>query len=497
MRSAGALARPRARSVLVAVLAALSCGCGPAQSAHRNVPPRPPVAGRPEIHRERPAVPREDRFLDDLEQRTFQWFWDTANPSNGLIPDRWPTPSFSSIAATGFGLTAYPIGVERGYVTRTDAAARTRLTLEFLRDLPQGPAATGVAGYHGFFYHFLDMGPGLRFQNTELSTVDTALLMGGVITCREYFDGSTPDEVALRAAADTLVARVEWDWAQTPHPPAISHGWLPESGWLPNDWRGYNEAMIVYVLALGSPTHPVGVDAWAQWTAPYVWSTFHGQEFLQFAPLFGHQFTHVWVDFRGIADAFMRARGIDYFENSRRAALSQQQFAIDNPGTWKGYSKNVWGVTACDGPADGTFTIDGQSRRFMTYAGRGAGADFVQDDGTIAPYGAGAALPFVGDVALDALREMKRRGGDDLYGRYGFFDAFNVTFTLVGRNTAGKVVPGVGWFDTDYLGIDQGPLLAMIENHRSGLVWRLTRGNDVIVRGLVRAGFTGGWIDRR
>ncbi len=482
--------------IAVALALLLSGGCEPARSASRRPHATARPAGRPEIQVERPVVAREDRFLGELEQRTFQWFWDTANPSNGLIPDRWPTPSFSSIAAIGFGLTAYPIGVERGYVTREAAAGRARLTLEFLRDAPQGPGATGVAGYRGFFYHFLDMNTGLRFQTTELSTVDTALLMGGVLTCREYFDGSAADEAAIRSAADTLLGRVEWDWAQTPHPPAISHGWLPESGWLPNDWRGYNEAMLVYLLALGSPTHPVGVDAWTQWTAPYVWGTFRGQTFLQFAPLFGHEFTHVWVDFRGIQDAYMRGKGIDYFENSRRAALSQQQYAIDNPGTWKGYSKNVWGVTASDGPADGTFTVDGVSRRFMGYAGRGAGADFVQDDGTIAPYGAGAALPFVGTIALDALREMKRRGGDDLYTRYGFVDAFNFTFTLVGRNTQGKVVPGVGWFDTDYLGLDQGPLLAMIENYRSGLIWSLTRRSDVIVRGLERAGFTGGWIDQ-
>ncbi len=212
--------------------------------------------------------PVVDPFLIDLEERTFRFFWDTANPKNGLIPDRFPTPSFASIAAVGFGLTAYPVGVERGYVTRKDARKRVLTTLRFLRNAPQGHAAKGMTGYKGFFYHFVDMKTGQRFEDSELSTVDTAILLAGALFCQSYFDGSHPEEVEIRRLVDEIYRRVDWQWAQ-PHAPAISLGWSPEDGFLEYDWRGYNEAMLVYLLALGSPTHPVGPEAWAEWTSTY------------------------------------------------------------------------------------------------------------------------------------------------------------------------------------------------------------------------------------
>jgi hypothetical protein len=270
--------------------------------------------------------PVVDPFLIDLEQRTFHFFWDTANPRNGLVPDRFPSPSYSSVAAVGFALTAYPVGVERGYVTRKEARKRVLTTLRFFRDAPQGHSPTGMTGYKGFYYHFLDMKTGQRFEDSELSTVDTALFLAGALFCQSYFDRDDPEEAQIRRIVDELYRRVDWQWAQ-PHAPAISLGWSPEEGFLEYDWRGYNEAMLVYLLALGSPSHPAGPEAWAEWTSTYdagSWGTVFGQEFLNFAPLFGHQYTHVWIDFRKLQDAYMRRRGIDYFENTRRAVYAQR-----------------------------------------------------------------------------------------------------------------------------------------------------------------------------
>ena len=437
---------------------------------------------------------RADPFLDTVETRTFQWFWDNTNPANGLVPDRWPTKSFSSVAAIGFGLTAYIVGVERGYVSRSDAAARVLTTLNFLYHAPQGPDATGVTGYKGFFYHFLDMNTGLRFQQVELSTIDTSLLLAGVLTCREYFTGTDPNETAIRAVADSIYARVDWQWA-SPNAPLVSMGWHPESNFINADWRGYDEGMILYVLALGSPTHPISPTAWSAWTSTYQWQTFYSQAHVNFPPLFGHQYSHIWIDFRGIQDPYMRGRGIDYFENSRRATLAQRSYAVDNPAKFRDYGANIWGLTASDGPMDTTFTIDGVPRGFHTYSARGAAAEGVQDDGTLAPTAAGGSVPFAPEIAVPALKAMREKYGDPLFGQYGFVDAFNPTYHLASaRVTQGRVVDGVGWFDTDYLGIDQGPIIAMIENYRTGLIWKLMRQSPYIKAGLQRAGFTGGWL---
>src|SRR6185295_793730 len=299
---------------------------------------------------------RSDAFLDTLQHRTFQWFWDNTDARTGLTPDRWPSRTFSSVAAIGFALTAYPIGAERGYVTRAAAAERTLTTLRFLWQLPQGETATGVAGYKGFFYHFLDFEKGYRFEKVELSTIDTSLLLAGALFCQSYFADTARTEVAIRAYADSLYRRVEWTWPRN-RPPAVNMGWKPEAGggggggggFEPFDWRGYDEAMILYVLALGSPTHAIEPSAWDEWTKNYQWRDFYGQQHVNFAPLFGHQYSHVWVDFRGIRDAYMRGKGIDYFENSRRATISQREYAIDNPYKWVGYGANEWGLTASDG----------------------------------------------------------------------------------------------------------------------------------------------------
>ena len=442
----------------------------------------PPVAG--------------DALLDDLEERSFRYFWDTADPATGLVPDRWPTDSFASVAAVGFALSAYPIAVARGWITRAQAAARTLTTLRFFAAAPQGPEASGVAGHKGFFYHFLDMKTGLRFGTVELSTVDTALLIAGALHCQSFFDGDAAAEAAIRRVADELYTQVDWPWAQV-RGAAISHGWRPGRGFIRHDWRGYNEAMLVYLLALGSPTHPVAADAWDAWTSTYD-ASWGADEFglprLRFAPLFGHQFTHVWVDFRGMQDAYLRAKGIDYFENSRRATYAQQAYAMVNPEGWAGYGEDVWGITACDGPADVRRRYRGEVRRFASYAGRGMGSAGTTDDGTIAPYAAGSSLPFAPAISLAALQAMRRRWGGEIYGRYGYY-AFNPSFTFTDvALTHGRVVPGLGWVNTDFVGIEVGPLLAMLANARGDLVWRAMRGNAHLLRGLQRAGFSGGWL---
>ena len=477
-------------------LTALLCGCAASPVTPVAVTPVAvaPVTVAP-VTMTPPPAPLAAAILDDLSERTFRFFWDTANPANGLIPDRYPTPSFSSIAAVGFGLSAYAIGVERGYITREAARARVLTTLRFFHDAPQGNAAQGMSGYKGFFYHFLDMQTGARSADSELSTVDTALLLGGVLHMQSYFDGADAGETEIRRLADTIYRRVDWRWAQNKGA-AITHGWSPEQGMLPYDWRGYNEAMLVYVLALGSPTHAVGVDAWAEWTQTYdqSWGTYYGQQYLSFAPHFGHQYSAVWIDFRGIRDSYMRARGLDYFENSRRATYAQQAYAVANPMACKGYGQNLWGVTASDGPADVVIEDGARKRKFHSYAGRGMGSEATYDDCTIAPTGAAASIAFAPEIATAAIIDMRQRYGEHIYGKYGFLDAFNPTFDFDARLANGRRIAGFGWVDTDYIGIDQGPILAMLENHRGDMVWRVMRKNAYLRAGLRKAGFTGGWL---
>jgi hypothetical protein len=442
-----------------------------------------------------PSRTTDHPFLSELQERTFRFFWDTANPENGLVPDRYPTPSYSSIAAVGFGLTAYPIGAERGYITRPQARDRVLATLRFLHDAPQGPDARGVTGHKGFFYHFLDMETGERFGDSELSTVDTAILLAGALFCQSYFDRPHPREVEIRSLVDRLYRRVDWRWAQ-PQGPAITLGWLPEAGFLKYDWRGYNEAMLVYLLALGSPTFPVDEDAWTEWTSTYDthWGRLFGQEFLTFPPLFGHQYPHVWTDLRGIRDAYMRRRGLDYFENSRRAVYAQQAYAVANPRRCRDYGATVWGITASDGPADVELDDASGRRIFRSYTARGIDVAGTHDDCTLAPTAVVASIPFAPEVVVPTALELHRRYGEHIYSTYGFLDAFNLTFGSDVALRHGRNVAGFGWVDQDYLGIDQGAIVSMIENHRSGLIWRVMRANPYLRRGLQQAGFSGGWL---
>lgn len=458
----------------------------------------------PQVNKALADEPRldEQSLLEDLSERTFRFFWETANPENGLVPDRYPSPSFSSIAAVGFGLTAYPIGVQRGYITREAARERTLKTLLFFWNAPQGPEPDGAAGYKGFFYHFLNMETGARYAHSELSTVDTALLLCGVLFAQSYFTADNPGEARIRDLAEKVYSRVDWPWAQA-NAGGITLAWRPETGFHAQDWTGYNEAMIVYLLALGAPEHALGPDAWQAWTERYdeFWGNYYNQEFLMFSPSFGHQYSHIWVDFRGIRDAYMRERGLDYFENSRRAAYAQYAYAEENPLGWKGYGDGVWGLTASDGPVNALLSYQGEERQFRSYSARGIGYPASHDelgdsfdDGTIAPTAAAGSIVFAPRLAVQAIREMRARYGKHIYSEYGFLDAFNPSFTYDIELKRGRVIPGFGWVADDYLGIDQGPILLMVENYRTGFVWEVMRRNPHIRLGLTRSGFTGAWL---
>lgn len=433
--------------------------------------------------------------LDEVERRTFRWFWDLVD-KNYQVPDRHPKRDFSSIAATGFGLTAYCIGAERGYVTRAQSADKVVKTLRVLWAMPQGDAKVGVSGYKGFYYHFLDHENSLRFKDVELSSIDTGLLMAGVLSVMSYFDKENdPIEKEIHELTEKLYQRVDWSFFLN-EKKNLSMGYHPGRGFLKAEWIGYNEAMVLLVMAIGSPTHPIPADCWERWCAPYKWATYQGQAHVNFEPLFGHQYSQMFIDFKGIQDPYMRAKGIDYFENSRRATLAQRSYAIENPNNYKNYSANEWGLTACNGPRDTVVNINGTQRKFFEYGARGAASIRVVDDGTIAPTAVGGSIPFAPEVCIPALENMwNKYYNTPLVTEYGFKDAYNPTYTFYSANNINPNINDSGWIDRDYLGIDQGPIVIQIENHRSNLVWNLMKKNPYIVAGLKKAGFKGGWLD--
>jgi hypothetical protein len=423
-------------------------------------------------------------MLDDVQQRAFAYFACETNPVNGLVVDTATSDWPSSIAAVGLGLTAYPVGVERGLMTRAEAAVRTLATLRFFWHSKQGPEPDAT-GFHGFYYHFLDMHTGARTWQSELSTVDSALLLAGMLTAAAYFDDHCDAEREIRELAEKLYARADWQWALNGGS-TLTHGWTPEAGFLPYRWEGYDEALILYILALGSATHPIAAECYEAWASTYEWRTVYDVSFLYAAPLFTHQLSHVWIDFRGVRDAFMREHDCDYFENSRRATLVQQQYAIRNPRGYAGYGDTCWGLTACDGPGDITIDVAGVSRRFYGYVARGVPDG--PDDGTLAPWGVIASLPFAPEIVLPTMEYMRRRrpGGEH---RYGLTTTYNPTFPAPDGSKH-------GWVSPDHCGLDQGPIVVMIENYRSGFIWDLLRRNPVIRAGLRAAGFTGGWLEQ-
>lgn len=415
-----------------------------------------------------------------LQRLTFDYFLHYTNPQNGLIADNSRTKAPCSITAVGLALASYPIAVERGYLSRDEAVQKTLATLRFFWQSDQGqePNATG---YKGFYYHFLDMETGRRHDQSELSTIDTAFLIAGALTAGQYFDHTSDEEQEIRQLADALYARVDWQWALNGGR-LVSMGWWPENGFYDSRWQGYTEALLLYVLGLASPTYPLPAKSYDTWIETYEWQRYYGIECLYAPPLFIHQLSHLWIDFRGIQDAYMRGKKIDYFENSRRATYIQQQYAIENRKNFKGYGKWTWGITASDGPGDVTKVVDGVERRFWGYMARGVPGG--PDDGTLSPWGVVASLPFAPEIVLPTI-DYYNEHYPFMISDYGFRCSFNPTFPDGAE----------GWVSEGYYGLDQGPIVAMIENSLSGLVWHLMRRCPYIVTGLRRAGFEGGWLD--
>jgi hypothetical protein len=428
--------------------------------------------------------PISEAQLEMLQCETFDYFVREANPTNGLIIDKtganWP----ASIAATGLALASYPVGIERGFWARKVAVERTLTTLRFFWNSPQGPQPDAT-GHQGFYYHFLDMHTGRRARECEVSTIGSAFLLAGALTAGAYFDDESAEEREIRGLADALYCRCNWAWAQNGEA-TVTHGWRPESGFIHYRWEGYDEALLLYILGLASPTHPLSQDSYDAWLSTYRWEQCYGYDYLYAGPLFTHQLSHVWIDFRGIQDAFMRDKGSDYFENSRRATYVRQRYAIENPRKFAGYGEHCWGITASDGPGPETLELQGVVRTFFDYLGRGV--PYGPDDGTLAPWTVVASLPFAPDIVLPAIdfciHEAKLKESN----AYGFKAAYNPTHPGVLDNPLGW------WVSPWHFGLNEGPIVLMIENYRSGMLWRLMRDCSYVREGLRRAGFTGGWL---
>jgi len=423
-----------------------------------------------------PLTKDDELMLDSIQQKTFLFFLNEHHPEWGIVKDRAAGWAPSSIAATGFGIPSLAIGVERNWITREQAAQITLNMLNFFMNSDQSGDKNGI-GYKGFYYHFLRMDTGKREWNCELSSIDTGILMMGIIFARNYYSSGNEIEKQIRLLAGKLIDRIDWDFMQMPatgkFASTISMGWTPEKGLHDFGWSGYNEALLLYVLAAGSGMENAE-QSYQSWLSTYKWDTpYKGLSHAAFPPLFGHQFTQAFIDCRSLVDPYMKEKGIDYFENSRRATYVQRQYAMDNPHGWVGYDSLCWGVTASDGPTE-KYNYD--DKKFLGYAGRGtSGPDFNYfDDGTIAPYGPLSSLPFAPEIVLPTTKSLIYKYGGKLWGKYGFYDSFNLT---------------AQWVDDDYIGIDQGPMLIMIENFRTGLVWNYMMKDPVIQKGLNRLGF--------
>ena len=422
-----------------------------------------------------------DSHLDMLQWVSLIYYLRETDPDTGLVADKNRPGSPASIAAVGMALATAPLVVERGIIEREYIVDRVLTKLRFFRDSRQGPEADAT-GYKGFYYHFLDMKTGRRAWDCELSTVDTGFLVAGFLTVATYFDRDDEGEREIRAIADALYRRVDWIWAANGKA-TLTHGWRPESGFIPYRWTGYDEALLLYVLALGSPTFRLPRESYFAWASTYEWKDLLGHELLYSGPLFTHQLSHLWIDFRGIQDAPMRERGLDYFENSRRATYLQRDYAIQNPLGMAMYGEFCWGFTACDGPGWVVRKAGGVRKRFFDYIARGV--PFGPDDGTIAPWAVVASLPFAPEIVLPTIRNFSRLELS-MADNYGFKTSFNPTYPVKGS--------GCGWVSPYYFGIDQGPLALMIENYRTGLLWDLMKRCPPLVDGLRRAGFSGGWL---
>lgn len=418
-------------------------------------------------------------LIDALQRAAFAYFAKLADPVNGLVPDTSRKGSPCSIACVGFALSCYPVGVERGWMRRTDAAALTLAALRFFHESPQGDASDDT-GHKGFYYHFLDMKTGRRVWDCELSSIDTTLLLAGVLMAAAYFTGSDAAEAEIRDLADRLTRRVDWPWAQD-GAPTISQGWRPETGFLQDEWEGFNEALLLFILGLGSPTFPLPPESYGTWTRTYQWESIYGIDTLYAGSLFIHLFPQAWIDFRGVRDAFMREKRCDYFENTRRAIAMQREYCRRNPYGYQAYSADFWGITAGDGPRPEDVADPSPSHGVFGYTGRGV--PFGPDDGTISPWAMPATLPYEPAAALSGTRNLLAHHPRAVP-RGRFSSGFNPS---VAKN-------GKAWLSDGLYGLDQGLLVLSMENYRSGLPWRLMRSCAVIRDGLERAGFEGGWL---
>ena len=424
-----------------------------------------------------PLAPVDVAMLDGLQRSAFGYFVQHTHPATGLVADTSRPGALASIAVVGFALSAYPVAVERGWMARGDAVQRCLAALRFFAHSDQSgtPEATGA---HGLYFHFLHMDSGTRAWRSELSLIDSALLVAGMLTAAAYFTAADEDETELRTLADALYRRVDWRWAQRKDA-TVTLGWKPESGFLRYRWQGYSEALLLYILGLGSPTHPLTAHSFEAWTQTYQWEHLYGYDYLYAGPLFIHQFSHAWIDFRGIRDRFMREKHSDYFENSRRATYIQREYAIRNPRSFTGLGADCWGLSAGDGPHTPRQRMAGRRQTFYGYLARGV--PYGPDDGTLSGPASLASLVFAPEIVLPAVRQWMAQGGEQ-------------AVLASGVNATVRTPSGAPWESKGRFGLDQGLLVLMLENHRSGLVWQLLRGSPYIRTGLQRAGFQGGWL---
>jgi hypothetical protein len=431
----------------------------------------------------------DDDVLERVQRATFQWFLDSQNHDTGLIFDRTRPGSPATIAGVGFALTAYPVAVNRKWISRDEAAAYAIKVLRVLANAPQGDGKEGFSGYHGFFYHFLDPATGLRatapkFWDSELSTIDTGLLLQGVSFARTYFSKRNAVEKEIRSLCTALLERVDWAWmVREDH--KILHGWTPEQGLIPYVYQGYSEALLLYLQALAPKNRPAPSACWTSLLDGVKAEKFGGKKYIAMpgTPLFCYQYPHCWIDFRGIADDTNRRLGFDYFQNSVRATKAQHRYSVDNPDGWRGYDELDWGLTACDGPGDATKVVDGKERSFRAYSERGCPRGF--DDGTIAPTAAISSVVYTPGKSIRTIRFWLKHRPELFSDMTGFTDAFNPTFDTSTPS---------GWVDLDRVAIDQGPIVLMIENYRSEFVWKVMHKDRAMKRALRRAGFKGGWL---
>ena len=422
--------------------------------------------------------------LLNLQRNAFDYFNKVYNPENGLVADTTREDSPCSIAAVGFALSCYPIAVERGFLAHTEALKRTLAVLRFFSNSEQSTRPQ-ASGYKGFYYHFLSMKTGGRVWKCELSTIDTTLLFYGALMAAEYFNGDKPEEIEVRELTEILLTRADWRWA-TNDRTRVALAWKPEllkrsNGFLKAHWSGYNEAILLQILALGSTEYSLPKSSYEDWCSTYDWKTIYGIETLYAGPLFIHQFPHLWIDFKSIRDAAMHDKNCDYFENSRRATFIQQEYSRRNPRGFIGYNENCWGITAGDGPGEKTRHLNNRQQKYFAYRARGV--PFGPDDGTLAPWAVIASLPFAPEIVLPALHHIEKTY-PEMTNKFGFHCSFNPSFQTKGSF----------WIASEYFGLDQGPIILAIENHLSGLPWQLMRKNPIIQKGLQRAGFTGGWL---